>query len=33
MDGMATAGADGSVKIWNGTPLAETPTYEPLPEN
>ena len=33
MDGVATAGADGSVKIWNGTPLAETPTYEPLPEN
>ena len=27
---LATAGGDGSVKIWNGTPLAETPAYEPL---
>ncbi len=29
---LATAGGDGSVNIWNGTPLAETPAYEPLAE-
>ncbi len=28
---LATAGGDGSVRLWNGTPLAETPRYEPLP--
>ena len=27
---LATAGGDGSVRLWNGTPLAETPQYEPL---
>ena len=30
---LATASADGTIKIWDGTPLAETPRYEPLPAN
>jgi WD40 repeat protein len=30
---LATASADGTVKICDGTPLAETPAYEPLPDN
>jgi WD40 repeat protein/predicted Ser/Thr protein kinase len=30
---LATASADGTVKIWDGTPLAETPAYEPLPDD
>ncbi len=25
---LATAGADGFVKLWNGAPLAETPNWE-----
>lgn len=29
---LATAGGDGSVRLWNGTPLTESPRYEPLPE-
>jgi WD40 repeat protein len=29
---LATAAADGTVKLWDGTPLAETPAYEPLPD-
>ena len=27
---LATGSADGTIKIWDGTPLAETPRYEPL---
>jgi WD40 repeat protein len=30
---LATASGDGTVKIWDGTPLAETPAYEPLPDD
>jgi WD40 repeat protein/tRNA A-37 threonylcarbamoyl transferase component Bud32 len=30
---LATASADGTVKIWDGTPLAETPAYQPLPDD
>jgi len=30
---LASGSADGTIKIWDGTPLAETPRYEPLPEN
>jgi WD40 repeat protein len=30
---LATASADGAVKIWDGAPLAETPAYEPLPDD
>jgi WD40 repeat protein len=29
---LATAGKDG-MKIWDGTPLAETPAYQPLPDD
>src|SRR5262249_5971192 len=27
---LATASGDGTVKLWDGTPLAETPDYEPM---
>lgn len=29
---LASAGQDGTVNIWDGTPLAETPSYQPLPD-
>jgi WD40 repeat protein len=29
---LATAGGGASVRIWDGTPLANTPAYEPLPD-
>jgi WD40 repeat protein/serine/threonine protein kinase len=30
---LATAGQDGTIHIWDGTPLAETPAFEPLPDD
>ena len=29
---LATASSDGVFKLWDGTPVAETPAYQPLPE-
>jgi WD40 repeat protein len=29
---LATAASNGEVKLWDGTPLAETPAFAPLPE-
>jgi WD40 repeat protein len=29
---LATASSDGTIKIWDGTPVAEAPSYQPLPE-